>query len=80
VIFLPSAQRVNSATTISLAQKVVLYASKTTLNTNRTFFLLGVLAKIESGDISGDDLVRSILSISQVAEEAMGGTSGALYS
>jgi len=39
-----------------------------------------VLAKIKSGDISGDDLVRSILSISQVAEEAMGGTSGALYS
>ena len=44
------------------------------------FVLLGVLAKIESGDISGDDLVRSILNISKVAEEAMGGTSGALYS
>lgn len=44
------------------------------------FPLLGVLAKINSRDISGDDLVRSILSISKVAEEAMGGTSGALYS
>ncbi|KDR80673.1 hypothetical protein GALMADRAFT_135800 [Galerina marginata CBS 339.88] len=40
----------------------------------------GVLAKIDSGDISGDDLVRSIINIAQVAEEAMGGTSGALYS
>jgi len=44
------------------------------------FVLLGVLAKIDSGDISGNDLVASILSISKVAEEAMGGTSGALYS
>ena len=44
------------------------------------FVLLGVLAKIDSGDISGNDLVTSILSISKVAEEAMGGTSGALYS
>ncbi|KAF8966336.1 dihydroxyacetone kinase 1 [Flammula alnicola] len=40
----------------------------------------GVLAKIDAGEISGDDLVRSIISISQVAEEVMGGTSGALYS
>ncbi|KAJ3515185.1 hypothetical protein NLJ89_g1917 [Agrocybe chaxingu] len=40
----------------------------------------GVLAKIESGDITGQDIPRSIITIAQVAEEAMGGTSGALYS
>uniref|UniRef100_A0A8H8CIP2 Dihydroxyacetone kinase n=1 Tax=Psilocybe cubensis TaxID=181762 RepID=A0A8H8CIP2_PSICU len=40
----------------------------------------GVLSKISAGKISGDDLVRSIISIAQVSEESMGGTSGALYS
>lgn len=40
----------------------------------------GVLAKIKSDEIKGDDLIRSIIIIAQVAEEAMGGTSGALYS
>ncbi|KJA28019.1 hypothetical protein HYPSUDRAFT_178135 [Hypholoma sublateritium FD-334 SS-4] len=40
----------------------------------------GVLAKVNSGDINGGNVVRSIINISQVAEEAMGGTSGALYS
>lgn len=40
----------------------------------------GVLAKIFAGEISGDDIVHSIITISQVAEGAMGGTSGALYS
>jgi len=39
-----------------------------------------VLAKIDSGEIKGDDLIHSIITIAQVAEEAMGGTSGALYS
>ncbi|KAF8817412.1 dihydroxyacetone kinase [Phlegmacium glaucopus] len=40
----------------------------------------GVLAKVKSGEIKGDDLIRSIITIAQVAEEEMGGTSGALYS
>ncbi|ESK97846.1 dihydroxyacetone kinase [Moniliophthora roreri MCA 2997] len=40
----------------------------------------GVLSKIDSGSITGKDVVGSIIAISQVAEEAMGGTSGALYS
>jgi len=40
----------------------------------------GVLAKIDGGEITGSDLIRSIIAIAQVAEEAMGGTSGALYS
>ncbi|KAF9482582.1 dihydroxyacetone kinase 1 [Pholiota conissans] len=40
----------------------------------------GVLTKISAGDITGNDIVRSIIVISQVAEEVMGGTSGALYS
>ncbi|KAF9460518.1 Dak1 domain-containing protein [Collybia nuda] len=39
-----------------------------------------VLAKIREGNIKGTDLVGSIITISQVAEEVMGGTSGALYS
>ncbi|KAF9563069.1 dihydroxyacetone kinase [Agrocybe pediades] len=40
----------------------------------------GVLAKVDSGDITGENLAKSVISIAQVAEEAMGGTSGALYS
>ncbi|KAL1747587.1 Dak1 domain-containing protein [Schizophyllum fasciatum] len=40
----------------------------------------GVLAKISSGAITGDNIVQSVIAIAQVAEEAMGGTSGALYS
>ncbi|KAK7056354.1 hypothetical protein VNI00_002908 [Paramarasmius palmivorus] len=40
----------------------------------------GVLGKIADGTISGKDVVGSVIAISQVAEEAMGGTSGALYS
>jgi len=40
----------------------------------------GVLAKIDSGEIKDSDLIHSIITIAQVAEEAMGGTSGALYS
>ena len=44
------------------------------------FRYTGVLAKINSGKIKDSDLIRSIISIARVAEEAMGGTSGALYS
>ncbi|KAI0766592.1 dihydroxyacetone kinase [Trametes elegans] len=40
----------------------------------------GVLRNIKSGRITGDDVVGSIIAIAQVAEEDMGGTSGALYS
>ncbi|TFK39853.1 Dak1 domain-containing protein [Crucibulum laeve] len=40
----------------------------------------GVLKKIEEGSIDGNDVVRSVIKIAQIAEEAMGGTSGALYS
>jgi len=36
--------------------------------------------EINEGRISGEDIVGSILAISRVAEEQMGGTSGALYS
>ena len=42
--------------------------------------MVGVLAKIDDGTINGDDFVRSMITIATVAEEAMGGTSGALYS
>lgn len=43
-------------------------------------YMVGVLAKIDDGTINGDDVVRSMITIATVAEEAMGGTSGALYS
>ncbi|KAI0788772.1 dihydroxyacetone kinase [Abortiporus biennis] len=41
---------------------------------------IAVLKEVESGRISGDDVVGSAISVSRVAEEQMGGTSGALYS
>lgn len=39
-----------------------------------------VLEAIKDGRVSGDDIVSSLIVISQVAEEQMGGTSGALFS
>ncbi|KAF9006083.1 Dak1 domain-containing protein [Cyathus striatus] len=39
-----------------------------------------VLQKISEGVIDGNDVIRSVIAIAQIAEEAMGGTSGALYS
>jgi dihydroxyacetone kinase len=39
-----------------------------------------LLAKLDAGLVSGHDVVGSIVEISQIAEEHMGGTSGALYS
>jgi hypothetical protein len=39
-----------------------------------------VLAKVDSGDIKDSDLIYSMITIAEVAKEAMGGTSGALYS
>ncbi len=41
---------------------------------------VAVLKGLQAGRISGDDVVRSVIAIAQVAEEEMGGTSGALYS
>lgn len=45
-----------------------------------TIVLLAVLAEIKSGKVSGKDVVGSMIAISKVAEEQMGGTSGAIYS
>lgn len=39
-----------------------------------------VLQSIKDGRVSGEDVVASLIAISQVAEEQMGGTSGALFS
>jgi dihydroxyacetone kinase len=39
-----------------------------------------VLQAVKDGRVSGDDIVSSLIVISQVAEEQMGGTSGALFS
>jgi dihydroxyacetone kinase len=40
----------------------------------------GVLEDLNQGTITGEDVVNSVITISKVAEEKMGGTSGALYS
>ncbi|KAJ2930839.1 hypothetical protein H1R20_g6263, partial [Candolleomyces eurysporus] len=40
----------------------------------------GVLASLDKGKIRGENVVASLIAIGQVAEEVMGGTSGALYS
>jgi len=39
-----------------------------------------VLKALDEGSITGEDVVGSMIAISRAAEEAMGGTSGALYS
>lgn len=39
-----------------------------------------VLADVKSGKITADDVVGSVIAVSKVAEEQMGGTSGAIYS
>ncbi|OBZ74139.1 Dihydroxyacetone kinase [Grifola frondosa] len=39
-----------------------------------------VLKEVERGRVTGEDVVGSVITIAQVAEEQMGGTSGALYS
>jgi len=39
-----------------------------------------VLEVVQSGDISGQDVIKAMLAIARQTEEAMGGTSGALYS
>ena len=41
---------------------------------------VAVQADIKSGKINADDVVGSLVAISKVAEEQMGGTSGAIYS
>ncbi|KAH7105788.1 dihydroxyacetone kinase [Auriculariales sp. MPI-PUGE-AT-0066] len=40
----------------------------------------GVLGEIKKGTVSGDDVIKSIISIAQACEKNMDGTSGALYS
>ncbi|KAH7927347.1 dihydroxyacetone kinase [Leucogyrophana mollusca] len=40
----------------------------------------GVLKELEKGTVTGNDVVGSVIAIARVAEETMGGTSGALYS
>ncbi|KAF8887292.1 dihydroxyacetone kinase 1 [Infundibulicybe gibba] len=40
----------------------------------------GVLRKVADGTVHGNDVIQAGIAIAQVAEEAMGGTSGALYS
>ena len=42
--------------------------------------LTAVLKDLQEGRISGEDVTRSVIAVAKVAEEQMGGTSGALYS
>jgi hypothetical protein len=44
------------------------------------FVYIAVLARLRAGSISGDDVVGTLIAVSEVAAEKMGGTSGALYS
>ena len=39
-----------------------------------------VLARLRAGSITGEDVVGTLIAVSEVASEKMGGTSGALYS
>jgi hypothetical protein len=39
-----------------------------------------VLEALSKNSISGNDVLGSVITISRIAEDAMGGTSGALYS
>jgi hypothetical protein len=39
-----------------------------------------VLEALNKNSISGNDVLGSVITISRIAEDAMGGTSGALYS
>lgn len=41
---------------------------------------LAVRERVINGQITGEDVVSAVLTISRVVEEKMGGTSGALYS
>lgn len=41
---------------------------------------VAILKKIDQNVINGNDVAGSVMAISQVSEEIMGGTSGALYS
>lgn len=44
------------------------------------FVFPAVLARLRTGSITGEDVVGTLIAVSDVASEKMGGTSGALYS
>lgn len=48
--------------------------------TNADCTTTAVLEALRNGTVSGDDVLGSVITISRIAEDAMGGTSGALYS
>jgi dihydroxyacetone kinase len=48
--------------------------------TNTDCTTTAVLEALRNGTVSGDDVLGSVITISRIAEDAMGGTSGALYS
>lgn len=49
-------------------------------STDKPLSPAAVLKKVEDGTIKGSDVIQAVITIAQVAEEEMGGTSGALYS
>ena len=44
------------------------------------FVYPAVLARLRTGLITGEDVIGTLIAVSEVASEKMGGTSGALYS
>ena len=45
-----------------------------------TVTLVAVLKDLKEGRITGEHVPKSVIAIAKVAEEQMGGTSGAIYS
>jgi dihydroxyacetone kinase len=54
--------------------------TRPTVPSDLNLSLIAVLKKVDEGVIRGDDVVGSVIAISQISEVIMGGTSGALYS
>ena len=50
------------------------------LGTELTVTLVAVLKDLKEGRITGEHVPKSVIAVSKVAEEQMGGTSGAIYS
>lgn len=68
--------------TADLRSKVVLQVLHIVIMTcmHAHYIHAAVLEALSKGSISGNDVLGSVITISRIAEDAMGGTSGALYS
>ena len=50
------------------------------LGTELNVTLVAVLKDLKEGRITGEHVPKSVIAVAKVAEEQMGGTSGAIYS